>query len=153
MNALIEQLKRHEGFRSKVYQCTANKRTIGYGYNLDANPLKLSAYELNRFCSKGITEKTAENLLVDQVYKLRFAMEANLPWWSKLNEARQDVLINMAYNLGLNGLLEFKKTMACIEHGDYAKASKEMLHSGWAIQVAGRSKELSEQMKTGRFAE
>lgn len=152
MNALIEQLKRHEGFRSKVYQCTANKRTIGYGYNLDANPLNLSTYELNRFCSKGITEKTAENLLVDQVYKLRFDLEGKLPWWSKLDQVRQDVLINMAYNLGLKGLFEFKKTMACIEHGDYTKASKEMLHSGWAIQVKGRAKELSTQFKSGRYA-
>ena len=153
MNALIEQLKRHAGFRDWPHQCSAHKRTIGYGYNIDANPLKLSAYELDRFCAKGITEKTAENLLIDQVYKLRFALEGKFPWWSKLNEARQGVLINMAYDLGLNGLMEFKKTMACIEHGDYAKASKEMLHSGWAIQVAGRAKELSEQMKTGHRAE
>ena len=148
---VIDLLKRHEGFRSHVYHCTANKRTIGYGYNIDANPLGLRAYELERFKSKGISEKTAENLLIDQVRNLKRALDQAIPWWSTINQARRDVLIDMAYNLGLNGLLAFKKTLARIAAHDYTQASYEMLCSNWAKQVKGRAEELSEIMRTGHY--
>ena len=29
---LIKEIKKHEGFRSKVYQCTEGYDTIGYGF-------------------------------------------------------------------------------------------------------------------------
>ena len=45
-NLVIEQLKRHEGFRKHVYKCTAGHDTVGFGYNLDANPLALTPYEI-----------------------------------------------------------------------------------------------------------
>ena len=57
----------------------------------------------------------------------------------------------MAFNLGVNGLLGFRKTLALIEAGDYTKASVEMLDSKWARQVKGRATRLSEQMRTGKW--
>jgi lysozyme len=149
---LIEQLKKHEGFRSKVYQCTAGRNTIGYGYNLDANPLKLSNYELNQFNAKGIEEKVAEWLLLRMIDKCTGELVHNISWFESLDDVRQAVLINMAFNLGITGLLQFKTTLAMVKAGDYVLAAENMLKSKWATQVKGRATELSEQMKTGKFA-
>lgn len=148
---VIDLLKKHEGFRKRVYRCTENKQTIGYGYNLDANPLHLSVFEIDRLKRKGISGKTAENLLIDQVYNIKFSLDKAIPWWSKIGQTRQDVLIDMAYNLGINGLLCFKKTLDHIAVGNYPKAADEMLESTWAKQVHGRANELADMMRTGKY--
>ena len=61
---LIEQLKRHEGFKPNVYKCTKGHNTIGYGYNLDANPLHLTSIEINHYYKSGITLDDAEMFLI-----------------------------------------------------------------------------------------
>jgi lysozyme len=58
-------------------------------------------------------------------------------------------MIDMCFNLGIGGLLEFKNTLASIQSGDYQKASEQMLQSKWATQVGNRATELSEMMKEG----
>lgn len=55
----IERLKIHEGFSARVYQCSAGRNTIGYGYNLDANPQGLSAATLDKYRNRGITRHEA----------------------------------------------------------------------------------------------
>lgn len=149
---LIEQLKRHEGFSERVYQCTANKTTIGYGYNLNANSLNLSDFEILGFKKNGITERIAEWLLKRQIEAATNSLSENITWFEHLDDVRQCVLINMAFNMGITGLLQFKNTLAMIKAGDYDGASKGMLKSKWALQVKGRANELATQMKNGRFA-
>lgn len=134
MDSLKEQLKRHEGLRLKPYLCPAGKLTIGYGRNLD---------------DSGISEAEAEAMLDNDITKFQRQVTEALPWTKSLDEARLGVLINMAFNLGTPGLLQFKKTLAAIEAGYYAKAAAMMLQSKWAKQVGSRAKELSEQMRTG----
>ena len=149
---LVEQLKRNEGYRAQCYKCTAGHNTIGYGYNLDANPLHLSSLELNQALRHGMPEHEAERLLVLMINNIVRDIHNALPWWSKVNGERQDVLINMAYNMGVNGVLEFKQTLKHIMNGNYVLAADEMLDSQWANQVGDRAKELSEQMRTGKYA-
>lgn len=74
-----------------------------------------------------------------------------LPWFQNLDDARRGVLANMAFNLGLPGLLAFKNTLALVQQGKYAEASVEMLDSKWAQQVGDRAKRLSKQMKEGAW--
>lgn len=151
MSKVIEQLKRHEGFRTKVYQCTAGRDTCGYGYNLDANPLALSNYEIVGFRKNGITKEQAETILKIHVAQIETTLTKTFAWFENLNDARKAVLINMTFNLGLVGLMGFKNTLRMIETGDFEGASKNMLHSKWATQVKGRAVELSTQMRTGEF--
>lgn len=137
MSKLINQLKRHEGLRLKPYKCTAGKLTIGYGLNLDA----------------GITEKEADMLLVMRVDKVSFELLRRLPTSinSVLNEPREGVLINMAFNIGVSGVFKFKKMIAALEVGDYDEAALQMMDSRWAVQVGNRAIELAEQMRTGQY--
>jgi len=150
-NLLLQQLKRHEGFRTRVYQCTGGFDTIGYGYNLNANPLKLTNYEIVKFRKEGINEKVAEWLLLRMIDQCTGQVAKSLDWFESLNDARQCVLINMCFNLGLKGLLGFKTTLAMAKAGHYDLAAENMLKSKWAGQVKGRAVELSAQMRTGKF--
>ena len=74
-------------------------------------------------------------------------------WFPNLDQVRQDVLIDMAYNLGFFGLSTFKNTLAYIANGNYDKAADNMLKSKWATQVKGRAEELAEMMRTGVYKE
>lgn len=135
MSKLIEQLKRHEGFRSKPYKCTEGFTTIGYGFNVDA----------------GISELLAELILKNQVYTIEYEL-GSFGWFDSINEARQDVVINMVFNIGKSGFMQFKKMIAAIEHGDFEEAATQMLDSKWAKQVGNRAVELAEQMRVGKYA-
>jgi lysozyme len=79
------------------------------------------------------------------------AVLKTLPWSSKLSEPRLAVLINMAFQLGIGGLLEFKRTLGSIDDGQYSEASMEMLDSLWAQQTPERAKRLAKQMLTGEW--
>lgn len=139
MNKLIEQLKQHEGLKLKPYLCSEGKLTIGYGRTLYI---------------KGISEYEAHTLLIDDINEVARKLH-DFVFWDELNEARQAVLINMAFNLGYQGLLKFKKTIKHISDQEYEKASVEMLDSKWAVQVGKgkgqRANVLSIQMRTGEW--
>ena len=130
---LLNQIKRHEGFRKHVYQCTAGYNTIGIGRNLD---------------SVGITENEAEYLLNNDLQEA-VKMARSLNCYKKLSRRRKQVLINMIFNIGLPRLKGFKKFLKALDDEDYPLAAFEMLDSKWATQVGNRAIELSEQMKEG----
>jgi len=149
-NIAVELIKKHEGFRAEVYHCTAGHRTVGYGYNLDANPLKLSDTELANIAKAGVDKSLGLILLCDLLqYQIEPKLVKALSWFTKLSVERQAVLLDMAYNLGVEGLLKFHNTLMFLERRDYNKAASNMLASAWARQVKGRALTLSEIMRTG----
>jgi lysozyme len=77
------------------------------------------------------------------------ALTRALPWFQNLDDARKGVLLNMAFQLGTDGLLAFKNTLALVQSGDYAGAAAGMLQSLWAKQTPDRAGRLSQQMATG----
>jgi len=129
------QLVRHEGLKLKPYKDTVGKVTIGVGRNLD---------------DVGITSEEAMLLLENDIAKCAKGLRDNLPWFEQLDEVRQRVLLDMAFNLGINGLLKFKKTLGFVQAGEYGLAATEMLHSQWAEQVGIRSSTLSYMMRVGK---
>jgi len=132
MKTLIEQLKEDEGFSAIPYKCPAGHLTIGYGANLDA----------------GITKEEAEGMLRVRVDNINRDLENTFPdWYNGLDRNRQDVIINMVYNLGLQGFRKFKKMIHCLEIKDYTSATMEMLQSKWAKQVGKRADRLAKIMK------
>ena len=153
---LIESLKLHEGFRSKPYRDSVGKLTIGYGRNLDDVGLTLAEKEFLGIRSgkqlfDGISQKEAEVLLLNDITRAKVRLFTALPWVQKLDDVRQNVLIEMAFNLGVHGLLGFRNTLSAIEAGRFTDASKRMLRSKWAAQVGQRAVTLSEMMRTGKF--
>jgi len=132
MKELIAMLKRHEGLMLKPYRCTAEKLTIGYGRNLE---------------DRGITEKEAEFLLINDINDVRELLETYILYFNEKPEMTQNVLINMGFQLGVGGLLKFRKMLKAIEKKDYQVAADEMLNSNWARQTPERAKELAKIMR------
>src|ERR1035437_5432659 len=99
IKSIIDQLMRDEGFRADVYTDTVGKRTIGYGHNLDANPLPDLVTP--------VTTAQALSILGKDVERISTFLITRLPWVTTLGDARYGVLQNMSFNMGVNGLLEF----------------------------------------------
>ena len=135
MNRIKAQLVRHEGLRLKPYRCTAGKLTIGIGRNLDDRGI--SRKEAYAMLERDIQD--CEQWLIDKIPEI----------YNNLDEVRQSVLLNMCFNLGIKGLLEFKNTLAFVKAGDWERAANNMLVSKWAKQVGRRAIELSELMRKG----
>ncbi|MDY0327551.1 MAG: glycoside hydrolase family protein [Arcobacteraceae bacterium] len=133
---LKDSIKKHEGLQLKIYTCPAGKLTIGYGRNVE---------------DRGITQKEANILLENDILDIKLELEDKLPLFKFLDDVRQNVLVEMAFNLGIKGLLQFKKTLEYISLKDYDNASKEMLNSKWANQVGKRAITLSNLLKKGEF--
>lgn len=133
MEQLRQQLIAHEGIVLKPYRCTAGYLTLGVGRNLE---------------QRGISPNEANFLLDNDIAHFEKLVKSHIDV-SKCNEARTAVLINMAFNLGINGLLKFKNTIAAVEAQDFTHAAAEMLDSQWAHQVGNRALELATQMDTG----
>jgi len=132
---LIEQIKRHEGLRLKVYRCPAGKLTIGYGRNLEDN---------------GISEEEADYLLINDLHFVEESLARRLAFWDNMPKGVQQVLINMGFQLGINGLMAFRRTLALLDAGNYGAAADEMLNSRWAKQTPGRAKELAQIVREQR---
>jgi lysozyme len=134
-DAMIRQLRLHEGERLKPYRCTAGKLTIGVGRNLE---------------DRGITAQESAYLLGNDIDSHWHELVKAIPWVERLDEVRQRVLLDMAFNLGITGLLGFKNTLATIKAGDFEKAGTMMLDSKWARQVGRRADRLATMMATGK---
>jgi len=134
LDILKDELIRDEGLKLKPYRCTAGKLTIGVGRNLD---------------DVGISASEASMLLEHDINRVITQLNLHLPWWANLTEARQRVLVNMTFNLGIVGLLKFKNTLALIQAGKYQDAAKAMLQSKWASQVGERARRLAKMMGEG----
>jgi GH24 family phage-related lysozyme (muramidase) len=112
--------------------------TIGYGHTgLEVHP------------ALAWVQSQADSVLASDVGKVCQGLGGPLPWWRDLNDARRDVLVNMGFNLGLHGLLEFKNALALIRGGQFQRAALAMLDSDWARQLVNRSHRLAMQMETG----
>lgn len=136
MSRLREVLIRHEGLRLKPYRDARNKLTIGVGRNLD---------------DAGITREEALMLFDNDITRIRREVERAFPWFSHLNPARKDVVLDMVFNLGLSGFRRFRKTIAAIEVREWEEAAREMIESQWAKQVGRRARELAAMMKRGKY--
>ena len=130
MNKIIEEIKKDEGFRGMPYEDTLGIPTIGYGTKL---PLEV---------------EEAEMLLKHRLNKKKNEIATKEPFFLKLPLQAQEVILNMSYQLGVNGVLKFKKMWAALKEGDYKKASDEMLDSKWAKQTPNRAKRLAEIIRS-----
>lgn len=131
---LRNELARDEGERNKPYTDTANKLTIGIGRNLTDVGLRLN--EIDYLWRNDIAATVAD---LDRV----------LPWWRGMTPDRQRALINMCFNLGIQRLCGFAKTLDFLKQCDYASAATEMLDSLWARQVGQRAQRLAQMIREG----
>ena len=112
--------------------------TIGYGHTgADVFPGQI------------ITEAEAETLLANDEAKAELDVLAHLPWVANLDPARQSVLVEMAFNMGIAGLLEFRNTLDAINEGRWQDASNGLLTSLAAHQEPARVARWAAKLRAG----
>ncbi len=150
MTAAIEicgrMLKKEEGFRAKPYLCSENFPTIGYGEKIGDKYEPLPNIETTEPIAYkkmiGLIEVNEKTLLNNpDLYRCYF----------HLSDARKAVMLSIVYQIGIYGLLKFKKLLAALESADYARAADEMLNSLAARQTPKRWLRNAEQMRTGEL--
>ena len=127
---------RQEGGRHMPYRDSLGFLTIGFGRCLDRI---------------GLSEAEAELLLDNDIKVAEAAVAANVAGIETLDEVRRAVIVNMAFNVGLTGLLGFRRFLGAVRAGDWESAALEMRDSRWREQVGDRAERLAEQMATGRW--
>lgn len=143
--ALIDDLKRHEGFRANVYKDSLGLDTVGYGFLVSA--LKDDELLLNGGKVEPMSEEVANKILELKIDKLKKEVFFNLTWLYQKPEIIKDALMNMAYQMGVKGLLSFKNSLALIQASEYEKAADNMLQSKWAQQTPNRAKEITDMIR------
>ena len=130
--SLIDSIKQHEGYRSKVYDDSLGIPTIGYGF-------AIKDLELD--------EDICDIILERKIKELATRVNLTFSWYRYMPQEIKDVVMNMCYQLGVGGFSKFKKTIAYLQNKQFHDASQEMLDSLWAKQTPNRAKELSDRVK------
>ena len=129
-------LERDEGRRRHVYADTMGNPTIGIGRNL---------------AGRGLSDSEIDYLLRNDVALAELDLTRSLPWWTNLNPVRQAVLVEMAFNMGIDGLLTFRSTLADVAVGHWQDAAQGMRNSLWHRQVGARAERLADAMEHDEF--
>ena len=131
---VVKMVKSNEGFKGKPYKCSMNKLTIGYGRNLTG---------------KGITEAEGKFLLMNDIAEAVKDCATLFPLFPEFSESRRNVLIDMRFHLGLQGLLGFQKMIKAINDDDWVNAGIELMDSRYAQQTKGRANRNKEALQRG----
>ena len=130
--SLIDSIKQHEGYRSKVYKDSLGIPTIGYGFAIKDLELDQDICDL---------------ILERKVKDLKDRIKKKFSWYKYMPPTIKDIVVEMCYQLGLYGFSCFKKTISYLQNKEWEKSSVEMLDSRWAVQTPRRARELSEIVK------
>jgi lysozyme len=137
-NELTRQLRGDEGVKATVYKDHLGFSTIGVGRLVDS-----------RKPGAGLRPHEIDYLLQNDIDDRIEALTRRLPWFQNLDDARRGVLLNMAFQMGVEGLLGFERTLSLIRDGKYELAAHAMLQSKWAKQTPERAARMAEQIKSG----
>ena len=112
----IDLICHFEGWSSKIYLCSGNRLTRGYGFTRDmkGKPLTLD--------SGDITLDEGKEQLQHELRKFERAVERLIK--VPLQECQNDALVSFAFNLG-SGALQSSSLRRKLNRGDYAGAERE----------------------------
>jgi len=136
---LRDQLERDEGRRAAVYPDSLGYWTIGVGICVDAR----------KGC--GLLPEEIDFILDNRIAKARKELSSILPWTDTLDPIRRDALVNLVFNLGISGLVEFRHFLAALQLGDWQTAKAQLLDSTADHQEPARIGRLAEQILTGQW--
>lgn len=157
---MVEQLILHEGLKLKPYQDTLGIWTWLVGYNLEARGIEFIEDTLGRKLPRDYTQLTATRedaikVLRADIDRVEKGVRLYYPEYDGLDDVRQRVIIDLAFNMALK-LLQFKRTIAAAKRRDWSGVARGLYESRWAKQVDdgegkrfGRADRLAEMVLTG----
>lgn len=165
---LIERLKKEEGVYYHLYPDHLQKWTIGVGRNVEDAGLTLTEQLLlfNEEIAENNTQKGRDRLisylqdrkiiltqnqcdiLLNNDVEKRMGYFNGIDWYNDLSNARKLVILDMSFQMGINGLLKFKKMIEAIKKSNFTEAAVEMKNSEWYRKYTTRAKQLVKIMHT-----
>ena len=140
MDRLLESVKKHEGYRNKVYLDTLGKRTVGVGHLCVED-----FWEDDKEYEEKFLMEILEKDLQQAIRGARSLMEDH--GCTDIDEQAEEILIEMVFQLGMTGVSKFKNMWKCLSELNYVGASYEMLDSRWSKQTPNRAKSMAKIMK------
>ncbi len=141
LERLMESVKKHEGYRNKVYLDTLGKRTVGVGHLCVEDFWE----DDKEYDEKFLMEILAEDLQ-NAIKGARELKEEHS--CTDIDEIAQEIIVEMVFQLGKNGVSKFRNMWKALAEKNYIGASFEMLDSKWAKQTPNRAKSMAELMKS-----
>jgi lysozyme len=145
---LKKQLEFEEGKVLKVYTCTMGHKTIGIGHNLDVNP----EYK-GKTIPPVITDSLCTAIFNDDITDTAVILQHSWRPFVNLDDARRDALLNMAFQMGVSGVMQFKSMLRALELKDYEGAAVSAKASKWYEQTPERAERVVKQLESGEYYE
>ena len=131
--SLKKRIKKNEGFSRKPYKDQLGFLTIGFGHLVLSNEKHL--------LNKKINKKELEKIFINDFNKALNDYNIFLkPFSSNIKES--ELLIEMVFQIGIEGVLKFKKLLFNLNKGNKHLVCFEMMNSLWYKQTPHRVKNL-----------
>jgi lysozyme len=140
LERLLESVKKHEGYRNKVYLDTLGKRTVGVGHLCVED-----FWEDDKEYEESFLMEILQKDLQEAIRGAKELMEEH--GCADIDERAEEIIIEMVFQLGRTGVKKFRNMWKALSEHNYIGASYEMLDSKWAKQTPNRAKDMAEQMK------
>lgn len=148
MSQIIAVLNFEEGYVDTPYFDTLGFPTVAGGIRIGPKGASLSNYAFR--VPRRVGDVWKQCILENKIQEMQ-AREPIKRALANCNEARTDVLLSMAYQLGVDGVSQFKNMLNAIAEKNFAEAANAMLTSLWARQTPGRARRHAEVMRTGTY--
>ncbi len=136
-----------EGRKNFPYLDSRNIWTIGIGHNLQVDPTLFA--QLAHLRQVGITDEMVDTLFQHDLAGAKLSLSLHLPWWTQLDDFRQDVICDLNFNMGMATLLTFHHTLEAFQTGDFEAAADGLTNSLWHKQTGHRADRLIAQTRSG----
>ena len=143
IEALREQLKIDEGVKYEIYKDHLGYPTFGIGHLITENDPEHGKPDGTK-----ISEDRVNEIFETDVAKFVSESKILFPDLDDLPDVAQQVIVNMAFNMGRPRLSKFKNFIAGVNDRDWTRAAEEMMDSRWATQVGDRAIRLRNQILT-----
>ena len=141
MDRLLESVKKHEGYRNKVYLDTLGKRTVGVGHLCVED-----FWEDDKEYEEKFLMTILEHDLSDAIKGANDLMAEN--GCMDMNEKAHELIIEMVFQLGKTGVSKFRNMWKALSSLEYSTAASEMLDSRWAKQTPNRANGMADIMRS-----
>ena len=139
MDRLLASVKKHEGYRNKVYLDTLGTRTVGVGHLCVED-----FWEDDKEYEEKFLMTILEHDLQSAIKGAKELMSEN--GCNDIDEIAEELIIEMVFQLGKTGVSKFRNMWKHLSALEYSSAASEMLDSRWAKQTPNRAKNMSAQM-------
>ena len=140
LDRLLESVKKHEGYRNKVYLDTLGKRTVGVGHLCVED-----FWEDDKEYEESFLMEILQKDLQEAIRGAKELMDEH--GCADIDERAEEIIIEMVFQLGRTGVKKFRNMWKALSEHNYVGASYELLDSKWAKQTPNRAKDMAEQMK------